>query len=91
MFTFDPVIDAIQSSKKSFVNTFITNEKIAKSLNDYVDSQTSYTKEAMNATTTMVTAVMSETTKGMQDLTKFDYTKFGEGMMKGWLNNVNKK
>jgi hypothetical protein len=34
---------------------------------------------------------MSETTKGMQDLTKFDYTKFGEGMMKGWLNNVNKK
>jgi hypothetical protein len=91
MFTFDPVIDAIQSSKKSFVNTFITNEKIAKSLNDYVDSQTAYTKEAMNATTTMVTAVMSETTKGMQDLTKFDYTKFGEGMMKGWLNNVNKK
>ena len=91
MFTFDPVIDAIQSSKKSFVNTFITNEKIAKSLNDYVDSQTAYTKEAMNATTTMVTAVMGETTKGMQDLTKFDYTKFGEGMMKGWLNNVNKK
>ncbi len=91
MFTFDPVIDAIQSSKKSFVNTFITNEKIAKSLNDYVDSQTAYTKEAMNATTTMVTAVMSETSKGMQDLTKFDYMKFGEGMMKGWLNNVNKK
>lgn len=91
MFTFDPVIDAMQSGKKSFISTFITNEKIAKVMNEFVDSQTVYTKEAFKATTTMLTDVLSETTKGMQDLTKFDYVKFGEGIMKGYYSNLNKK
>lgn len=89
MFTFDPVIDAIQTGKKSFVSSFVTNDKIAKVLNDFVDSQTVYTKEAVKATTTMMTTVMSETTKSFQDLTKFDYAKFGEGIMKGYYNNLN--
>lgn len=89
MFTFDPVIDAVQSGKKSFISTFVTNDKIAKSLNEFVDSQTAYTKEAMKATTEMVTGVMSEATKSMQDLTKFDYVKFGEGIMKGYYSNLN--
>lgn len=91
MFTVDPVIDAIQASKKNFVKTFVTNEKIAESLNSFVDSQTQYTKEAAKATTTMYSSVMSETTKAMQELTKFDYTKFGEGIMKAYFNQVNKK
>lgn len=89
MFTFDPVIDAIQTGKKSFISSFVTNDKVAKSLNEFVDSQTAYTKEAVKATTNMMTTVMSETTKSLQDLTKFDYAKFGEGIMKGYYSNLN--
>lgn len=91
MFTFDPVIDAVQTSKKNFVTTFITNEKVAKALNAFVDAQTSYTKQAAQATTDMVTCVTSESVKAMQEATKFDYSKFGEGIMKAYYNNFNKK
>lgn len=91
MFTFDPVIDAVQSGKKTFIKTFVTNEKIASSLNDFVDSQTAYTKEVVKATTTMMTAVLSETTKSIQDVNKFDYTKFGEGIMKAYYTHLNGK
>lgn len=91
MFTFDPVIDAVQSGKKTFIKTFVTNEKIASSLNDFVDSQTAYTKEVVKATTTMMTSVLSETTKSMQDVNKFDYTKFGEGIMKAYYTHLNGK
>jgi len=91
MFTFDPVIDAVQSGKKTFIKTFVTNEKIASSLNDFVDSQTAYTKEVVKATTTMMTSVLSETTKSIQDVNKFDYTKFGEGIMKAYYTHLNGK
>lgn len=90
MFTFDPVIDAVQTSKKTFIKTFVTNEKIATSLNDFVDSQTAYTKEATKATTAMMTSVLGEASRSMQDLTKFDYTKFGEGIMKAYYSHLNK-
>lgn len=91
MFTFDPVIDAVQSGKKTFIKTFVTNEKIASSLNDFVDSQTAYTKEVVKATTTMMTTVLGETTKSIQDVNKFDYTKFGEGIMKAYYTHLNGK
>lgn len=91
MFTFDPVIDTVQSGKKTFIKTFVTNEKIASSLNDFVDSQTAYTKEVVKATTTMMTSVLSETTKSIQDVNKFDYTKFGEGIMKAYYTHLNGK
>ncbi|MEY4331965.1 MAG: hypothetical protein RLZZ196_703 [Bacteroidota bacterium] len=91
MFTLDPVIEAVQQGKKTFVSTFITNDKIAKAMNEYVDSQTVYTKEASKAITTMVSSVTSETLKAMQEYTKFDYTKFGEGIMKAWYNQGAKK
>jgi hypothetical protein len=48
----DAAIDAVQSSKKQFVNTFVTHEGIARSLNQFVDAQTSYTKSAISAGTT---------------------------------------
>lgn len=91
MFTFDPVIDAVQQGKKTFVSTFVTNEKISRALTDFVDAQTAYTKEVSKATTDMVTAVTSETFKAVQESTKFDYTKFGEGIMKAWYTQMPKK
>lgn len=91
MFTFDPVIDAVQSSKKNLVSTFVTNDKVAKALNEFVDAQTAYTKQAAKATTDMVTNVTSESLKAFKDATKFDYAKFGEGIMKAYYNNMGVK
>ena len=42
-------IDTIQTSKKMFVDTFVKHEALAKSLNEFVDTQTDYTKKAFDA------------------------------------------
>lgn len=41
-------VDTIQSSKKMFVDTFVKHEGLAKSLNEFVDAQTDYTKQAFD-------------------------------------------
>lgn len=41
-------VDTIQSSKKMFVDTFVKHEALAKSLNEFVDAQTDYTKQAID-------------------------------------------
>jgi len=53
----DAAIDAVQTSKKQFVNTFVTHEGIAKALNQFVDAQTSYTKSAVSAGTIAATSL----------------------------------
>lgn len=90
MFTFDATIDAIQTSKKQVIKTFITNPAVAESLNKFVDAQTSYTKEAMKVGTDTWTSITKEMMKSMQDSTKFDYTKFGEGIMKAYQSTFTK-
>ena len=47
MVLFEYMVDTVQNTKKQFVSTVITNEKIANSLNGFIDTQTSYTKSAM--------------------------------------------
>lgn len=42
-------VDTIQTSKKMFVDTVIKHEGLAKSLNEFVDTQTDYTKQAIDA------------------------------------------
>ena len=42
-------VDTIQTSKKMFVDTFVKHEELAKSLNEFVDTQTDYTKQAIDA------------------------------------------
>jgi hypothetical protein len=87
MFTADTVIDSIQNSKKQFVKTFVTNEHIAESMNHFIDTQAEYTKKAMKATTDAATEIMQETQKAMREAAKFDYSKFGEGIMKAYQAN----
>ena len=89
MFTFDTTIDAVQNGKKTFVNTFVTNEAVKTTLNSFVDAQTEYTKAAVKAGTNTATSVAKEITKSLTEVAKFDYTKFGEGVMKAY-NNLNK-
>lgn len=41
-------VDTVQASKKMFVDTFVKHEGLAKTLNEFVDAQTVYTKEAVD-------------------------------------------
>jgi hypothetical protein len=87
MFTADTMIDTVQNGKKQFVKTFVTNEHIAESMNHFIDTQADYTKKAMKATTDAATEIMQETQKAMREAAKFDYSKFGEGIMKAYQAN----
>ena len=40
-------VDAIQTSKKIFVDTFVKHEGLSKTMNEFVDAQTEYTKKAI--------------------------------------------
>ena len=84
MFTLDTVIDTVQSGKKTFVTTFITNEAVKDAMYKFIDAQTAYTKEAAKAGTDMFTTVTKEAVNAVQAATKFDYAKFGEGVMKAY-------
>ncbi len=91
MFTFDTTIDAVQTGKKQFVKTFVTDEKIADALNQFIDNQTEYTKKAAKAGLDAGTTLMQETVKHVQEAAKFDYTKFGEGIMKAYTAQTKSK
>ena len=90
MFTADAIIDAIQNGKKQFVKTFVTNETMATSMNQFIDSQAEYTKKAFKASTDAATVFMQEAIKVTKDASKFDYVKFGEGIMKAYQTTQKK-
>ena len=91
MFTADAVIDSIQTGKKTWVNMFVTNDTMKDAMVKFIDNQSDYTKKAIKATTDAATTVMSETVKAVQEATKFDYVKFGEGIMKAYTAQTAKK
>ena len=84
MFTLDPVIDTVQTGKKTFVQTFVSNENVAKALNSFIDAQTEYTKKAVKVATDTATVLTQESVKAVENAVKFDYAKFGEGVMKAY-------
>lgn len=85
MFTYDAVIDAVQTGKKSWVSTFVTNDVARDAMIKFIDVQSDYTKKAAKAGSDMVITLTSETVKALQETAKFDYTKFGEGIMKAYM------
>ena len=50
MFTTDYIIDSVQNAKKTFVNTFVTNESFKKELTKLVDAQTEFAKGQIKTT-----------------------------------------
>lgn len=91
MFTADAFIDTIQTGKKTWVNTFVTNDTMKDAMITFIDNQADYTKKAVKATTDAATTVAAETVKAMKEATKFDYVKFGEGIMKAYTAQTAKK
>ena len=84
MFTADAIIDTVQTGKKQFVKTFVTNEAVATAMNSFVDAQADYTKKAFKVGVDTFTTLSSELIKANQEAMKFDYAKFGEGIMKAY-------
>jgi 23S rRNA maturation mini-RNase III len=89
MFTPDIAIDSIQSTKKQLVKAFVSNPTMADALNQFVDTQTEYTKTIVKAGTDAWTTMTQETSRIVTESTKFDYVKFGEGIMKAYQANLN--
>jgi len=90
MFTADALIDTVQTGKKTVVNTFVTNETVKDAMIKFIDAQADYTKKAIKATTDTFTVLTAEAVKAAQDAMKFDYTKFGEGVMKAYTAQSSK-
>lgn len=67
MFTFDYIIDGVQSAKKQAIKTMVSHEEIAKQLNTFVDAQTAYTKDAVKVTTETATKVSEELAKATRE------------------------
>lgn len=63
MFAYDSFIDTIQNSKKSFVNAFITEEKVRKPLTAFVDAQTVFTKQIAKSFQDLATFATDEAQK----------------------------
>jgi hypothetical protein len=84
MFTADAIIDTVQTGKKTWVNTFVTNETVKESMIKFIDSQAEYTKKAAKVGMDTFTTLTSEAVKVGQEAMKFDYSKFGEGIMKAY-------
>ena len=84
MFTADAIIDTVQTGKKQFVKTFVTNEAVATAMNSFVDAQADYTKKAFKVGMDTFTTVSTELIKANLEAMKFDYSKFGEGIMKAY-------
>lgn len=68
-------IDAIQTAKKDAVKQFVKHEAIAKSLNEFVDAQTAYTKDFVETSTKVSTSLGKEITSAVQEAVKRDYAK----------------
>lgn len=90
MFTIDATIDAVQNGKKQFVKTFVQNEAAAAAMNSFIEAQAEYTKKAAKVGVDTFTTLSTEAVKTMQNAAKFDYTKFGEGIMKAYTANTKK-
>lgn len=75
MFTADATIDAVQTAKKTFINTFVTNEAVKTPLIKFVDNQAELTKKMAKVSMDAFTSLSSEAVKAAQEATKYDFNK----------------
>ena len=64
----DDFIDSVQKAKKDFVKMFVTHEPIAKAMNDFIDTQTDYTKVAVKAVSSTADVISKEISKTTDEL-----------------------
>ena len=91
MFTADAIIDTVQTGKKTFVNTFVTNESVKDAMIKFIDAQADYTKRASKVGMDTATTLTSEAMKQVQEVVKFDYVKVGQEFFKAFQPATSKK
>ena len=91
MFTADAIIDTVQTGKKTFVNTFVTNEATKDAMIKFIDAQADYTKKAAKVGMDTATTLTSEAVKAVQEAAKFDYVKAGQDFFKSFQPTTAKK
>ena len=91
MFTADAFIDTVQTGKKTFVNTFVTNESAKDAMIKFIDAQADYTKRASKIGLDTATTLTSEAMKQVQEVVKFDYVKAGQEFFKAFQPATSKK
>ena len=91
MFTADAIIDTVQTGKKTFVNTFVTNETVKESMIKFIDAQADYTKQAAKVGLDTVTTLTSEAVKQAEAVVKYDYVKAGQDFFKAFQPATAKK
>jgi hypothetical protein len=91
MFTADALIDTVHTGKKTFVNTFVTNEAVKESMIKFIDAQADYTKRASKVGLDTATTLTSEAMKQVQEVVKFDYVKAGQEFFKAFQPATSKK
>ena len=91
MFTADALIDTVQTGKKTFVNTFVTNESAKDAMIKFIDAQADYTKRASKVGLDTATTLTSEAMKQLQEVVKFDYVKAGQEFFKALQPATSKK
>ena len=50
MFTAESIIDSVQNAKKTFVTTFVTDDKFKAELTKLIDAQTKFAKGQVSTT-----------------------------------------
>jgi hypothetical protein len=66
MFTHNQIIDSIQSGKKQFVNTFVTDSTFKEELNKLIDAQAQAAKVSVDASLAIAQAFVKNTTEAMK-------------------------
>ena len=66
MFALDTLIDTIQTTKKQFVTTFVTDKEVQKPLNDFVDAQTDFVKQIVKTNEVLATQTKEAFTKALK-------------------------
>lgn len=75
---FNSVIEAVQTAQKTFVNTVVTNEEIAKPLVKMIDAQSETAKLTAKAVLDITTTMTAAATEKVHEAMKFDFTKYTE-------------
>lgn len=68
MFAHNLFIDSFQYGKKTFVNMYITDENLRKSLVAFVDIQTAFTKQAIQTMDDVFTYAAKEIKDKIKDV-----------------------
>lgn len=84
MFTPEFAINTIQSGKKTFVNSFVTDETMKSTMLKFIDAQTEYTNQFVKTTTELGTTLATHATKTLTDVSKMDVTKVFENINKAF-------